>query len=115
LIEAFPDKLIDLPAPLFKNLMASLEYGIQHDISDVNILTLRAITPLSMWAYNQQANGNNIDFIKESLQKFLQELLNCLLFQHLDTNIVDAASDALLVLICSQRVGLFTRFFFTRC
>lgn len=95
--------------------MASLEFGIRHDISDVNILTLRAITPLSMWAYNQQTNGISIDFIKDALQKFLQELLNCLLFQHLDTNIVDAASDALLVLICSQRVSPFTLIFFYMC
>jgi hypothetical protein len=111
LIEVFPDKLAGLPTPLFENLMASLEYGIRHDISDVNILTLHAIRPLSMWAYTQQANGISIDFIKEALQKFLQELLNCLLFQHLDTHIVDAASDALLMLICSQKVSACVIFF----
>lgn len=103
MIEVFPDKLSGLPTPLFLNLMASLEYGIRHDITDVNILTLHAITPLTMWSFQQQSNGASIDFLKESLQKFLQELLNCLLFQHLDSNIVDAASDALLALICSQR------------
>jgi hypothetical protein len=104
MIEVFPDKLSGLPTPLFNNLMASLEYGIQHDISDVNILTLRAIAPLGKWAFNQQANNGNIEFMKEALHKFLQQLLNCLLFQHLDTNIVDAASDALLSLVCIQRV-----------
>ncbi|KAI9483543.1 MAG: armadillo-type protein [Benjaminiella poitrasii] len=103
LIELFPDKLSGLPAPLFNNLMASLEYGIRHDIPDVNILTLQAIAPLTIWAYHQQLQGITIDFLKEAFQKFLQELLNCLLFQHLDTNIIDAASDALLALICIQR------------
>ncbi|EPB86259.1 hypothetical protein HMPREF1544_06987 [Mucor circinelloides 1006PhL] len=103
LIEVFPDKLSGLPTPLFLNLMASLEYGIRHDITDVNILTLHAVTPLTMWSFQQTANGVPTDFLKESLQKFLQELLNCLLFQHLDSNIIDAASDALLALICSQR------------
>ncbi|KAI8646967.1 armadillo-type protein [Parasitella parasitica] len=98
LIEVFPDKLSGLPTPLFLNLMASLEYGIRHDISDVNILTLHAITPLTLWSFQHSA-----DFLKEPLQKFLQELLNCLLFQHLDSNIVDAAADALLALICVQR------------
>lgn len=104
MIEVFPDKLSGLPTPLFNNLMASLEYGIRHDISDVNILTLHAIAPLCMWAYRQQNNGGNIEFLKEALQKFLQSLLDCLLFQHLDTNVIDAASDALLALVCTQRV-----------
>lgn len=104
MIEVFPDKLSGLPTPLFNNLMASLEYGIRHDISDVNILTLHAIAPLCMWAYRQQNNGGNIEFLKEAFQKFLQSLLDCLLFQHLDTNVIDAASDALLALVCTQRV-----------
>lgn len=109
MIELFPDKLSGLPTPLFNNLMASLEYGIKHDISDVNILTLHAIAPVTIYAFNLSANGVNIDFLRSALQNFLQELLNCLLFQHLDTNIVDAASDALLALICVQRVStLFT-------
>jgi hypothetical protein len=110
LIELFPDKLAGLPTPLFNNLMASLEYGIRHDISDVNILTLHAIAPLALWLYNQHMNGMNINFIKESIQKFLQELLNCLLFQHLDTTVVDAASDALLGLICIQKVVIYNTF-----
>lgn len=105
MIEVFPEKLSGLPTPLFNNLMASLEYGIRHDISDVNILTLHAIAPLCIWAYQQQSNGGNIEFLKEALQKFLQALLDCLLFQHLDTNVIDAASDALLALICTQRVN----------
>jgi hypothetical protein len=104
MIEVFPDKLSGLPIPLVNNLMASLEYGIKHDISDVNILTLHAIAPLSIWAFHQQSASGNIEFLKGALQKFLQELLDCLLFQHLDTNVVDAASDALLALICTQRV-----------
>lgn len=92
--------------------MASLEYGIRHDISDVTILTLHAIAPLTLWLYNQRVNGMNIDFMKEAIHKFLQELLNCLLFKHLDTNVVDAASDALLGLICLQKVKRKAKLFF---
>ncbi|OBZ88181.1 Exportin-4 [Choanephora cucurbitarum] len=99
LIETFPEKLSGLPAPLFNNLMASLEYGVRHDIPDVNILTLRAITPLTIWVFEHQQQA----LMKDNLQKFLQELLNCLLFQHLDTNTIDAATNALLALICVQR------------
>ena len=100
MIETFPEKLSGLPAPLFNNLMASLEYGVRHDIPDVNILTLRAITPLTIWVFEHQQQA----LMKDNLQKFLQELLNCLLFQHLDTNTIDAATNALLALICAQRV-----------
>ncbi|KAI8889382.1 hypothetical protein K501DRAFT_320347 [Backusella circina FSU 941] len=103
LIEVFPDKLVGLPEPLFNNLIASLEYGIRHDISDVNISTLHAVTPLSMWVYNNQQQQANIDVLKPALEKLLTALLNSLLFQHLDTNVIDAASDALLPLILTQR------------
>jgi len=34
--------------------MASLEYGIGHDITDVNILSFQAIAPLALWAYTQE-------------------------------------------------------------
>lgn len=108
LIEVFPEKLAGLPEPLFNNLIASLEYGIKHDISDVNIATLRAVTPLSMWAYNQQLAGANIDLFKPALEQLLTELLKSLLFQHLDTNVIDAASDALLALILTQRVNIYS-------
>ncbi|KAG1159659.1 hypothetical protein G6F37_004686 [Rhizopus arrhizus] len=103
LIEIFPDKLSGLPTALFDNLMASLQYGIQHDIPEINILSLRAVTPLTVWAMNQQMNGGNIEFLKASLQKFLEILLNNLLFQHLDTSVLEPSSEALLVLIYVQR------------
>ena len=104
MIEVFPDKLSGISTPLFDNLMASLEFGIRHDISDINILTLHAITPLTLWSYHQRANGGNVEFVQKAQSKFLQEMLDCLLFQHLDAHIVDAASDALLALICTQKV-----------
>lgn len=86
--------------------MASLQYGIQHDIPEINILSLRAVTPLTVWAMNQQMNRGNIEFLKASLQKFLEILLNNLLFQHLDTSVLEPSSEALLVLIYVQRVML---------
>ena len=33
--------------------MASLEFGVGHDIADVNILALQAVAPLALWAHNQ--------------------------------------------------------------
>jgi len=42
-----------VPTELFNNLMGSLEYGIGHDITDVNILSFQAIAPLASWAYTQ--------------------------------------------------------------
>ncbi|CAO3672042.1 unnamed protein product [Umbelopsis vinacea] len=79
LIEFFPDKLNVIPASLFSNLMASLEYGIGHDITDVNILSFQAIAPLALWAYTQD----------------LQQVF--------DPRLLDAASAALFPLICACR------------
>lgn len=108
LIETFPDRLSALTPSLYDNLMNSLEYGIQHVISDVNILALHAITPLTLWAYNQQQNGADIRFLIPALKKFLDCLIELLLFSDLDLNIVDAAADALLALICIQRGSYMT-------
>ncbi|KAI8985067.1 armadillo-type protein [Pilobolus umbonatus] len=106
LIETFPDKLPALPQSLYDNLMNSLEYGIQHVISDVNILALHAITPLTLWAYEQQRSGGDIRFLVPALEKFLKCLVELLLFSEINMNIIDAASDALLALICIQK-GLY--------
>lgn len=84
--------------------MGSLQFGIQHDIPEINILTLRAVTPLTVWAMHQQMNGTNIEFLKPSLQKFLETLMHNLLFEHLDTSVLESSADALLVLMCVQRV-----------
>ncbi|KAI8973333.1 armadillo-type protein [Mycotypha africana] len=103
LVEMCPDKLLSnvLPPALFNNIMASLEYGIGHDISDINILTLHAIAPLTLYCIQHQQSTQSL--LKQHLEKLLQQLLNLLLFQHLDTNIIDAASEALLGLICVQK------------
>ncbi|KAI8377732.1 armadillo-type protein [Radiomyces spectabilis] len=103
LIEIFPDKLAGLPSELFNNLIASLEFGLRHDIDDIKILTLHAIAPLAMWTHKQGLDHANVDFIKPALSKFLSELLNLLCFQHVDMNIMDAAGDALVSLICVQK------------
>ncbi|CAO3592648.1 unnamed protein product [Absidia cylindrospora] len=102
LIEQFPDKLTGLPAPLFDNLIASLEFGIGHAIADINILTLQAVAPLGIWATQQKYNQGINDSVKRALSKLLGELLNVLLFLHLDASVVNAASDALLALICAD-------------
>ncbi|KAI9022740.1 armadillo-type protein [Phycomyces nitens] len=104
LIEVFPDKLTSLPIDLFNNLMASLEFGIGHDIADINILALHAVAPLALWAHvQQQSNHGNLGLLQQALSKFLGQLLKVLLFEHLDGQVVDAATEALLALICSQR------------
>ncbi|KAL1930141.1 hypothetical protein VTP01DRAFT_1295 [Rhizomucor pusillus] len=107
LIEFFPDKLAGLPADLFNNLMASLDFGINHAINDVNILALQAIAPLALWTHNQMLSNVNVDFLKPALDRFLQQLIDILLFRSLDTSVVNAASEALLCLICAERETYF--------
>ncbi|KAI9318087.1 armadillo-type protein [Dichotomocladium elegans] len=104
LIEFFPDKLVGLPTDLFNNLMASLEFGVGHDIVDVSILALQAVAPLALWAHHQMlSHASNIDFLKPAFNKFLEQLIRLLLFDNLDSSVVDAASEALLFLICAER------------
>ena len=123
LIEFFPDKLIGLPADLFNNLIASLGFGVAHDIVDVSILALQAVAPLALWAHNQILANNtskcwslillkcslwfalvNVEFVRPALNKFLEQVVKLLLFDNLDSSVVDAASEALLSLICAERV-----------
>ncbi|KAI9271756.1 armadillo-type protein [Phascolomyces articulosus] len=103
LIEFFPDKLAALPQDLFNNLMASLEFGVGHDIADVNVLALQAVAPLALWAHNQMLANSNVDFLKPALRKFLEQLIKLLLFENLDSSVVDGAAEALLSLICAER------------
>ncbi|KAH8550240.1 armadillo-type protein [Umbelopsis sp. PMI_123] len=103
LIEFFPDKLNAIPAGLFNNLMTSLEYGIGHDITDVNILSFQAIAPLALWAYTQELQQVPIDFLKPSLEKFLHLNLELLLFKDFDPRLLDASAASLLPLIYSCR------------
>ncbi|CDS07016.1 hypothetical protein LRAMOSA09539 [Lichtheimia ramosa] len=105
LIEFFPDKLIGLPTDLFNNLIASLGFGVAHDIVDVSILALQAVAPLALWAHNQVLanNASNVEFLRPALNKFLEQVVKLLLFDNLDSSVVDAASEALLSLICAER------------
>ncbi|KAM3588533.1 hypothetical protein VKS41_000976 [Umbelopsis sp. WA50703] len=103
LVSYFPDKLSGIPPSLLNNLLGSLEYGIGHDITDVNVVSFQAIAPLASWAYTQNLHHVPIDFLKPSLEKFLHLQLQLLLFKEFDTRILDAASTALLPLICVCR------------
>jgi hypothetical protein len=118
--------------------MASLEYGIGHDITDVNILSFQAISPLALWAYTQEVQQGKswdhvasmrirmdfgqksddfsvlspipapIDFLKPSLEKFLHLNLELLLFKDFDPRLLDAASASLFPLICCCRSSYLT-------
>ncbi|RUS28630.1 hypothetical protein BC938DRAFT_481650 [Jimgerdemannia flammicorona] len=108
LVEFFPDKLVGLPVPLFDNLMDSLEFGIDHDIGDVSRLTLQAISPLALWSHNEEVRmgPEAVKHLQGPLNKFLQNIVQLLLFKDFDSDLTDAASEALLSLICSQNVRL---------
>ncbi|RUS18080.1 LOW QUALITY PROTEIN: hypothetical protein BC937DRAFT_89166 [Endogone sp. FLAS-F59071] len=104
LVEFFPDKLVGLPSLLFDNLMASLEFGIDHDIGEVSRLTLQAISPLALWSHNEEVRrgSDTVKHLQGPLNKFLQNIVELLLFKDFDSDLTEAASEALLSLICSQ-------------
>lgn len=47
----------------------------------------------------------NVEFLRPALNKFLEQVVKLLLFDNLDSSVVDAASEALLSLICAERVS----------
>lgn len=47
---------------------------------------------------------DNVEFVRPALNKFLEQVVKLLLFDNLDSSVVDAASEALLSLICAERV-----------
>ncbi|KAI8070967.1 armadillo-type protein [Gongronella butleri] len=96
LITRFPDKLPELPASLMDSLMSSLEYGLRHPITEINLLTLHAVVPLATWMLQHQGN---LDMLRARMDALLGVLLQMLLFQQLEPSIVYMASDALLGLL----------------
>ncbi|ORX55719.1 hypothetical protein DM01DRAFT_1345196 [Hesseltinella vesiculosa] len=98
LIVRFPDKLPTLPTTLMENLMSSLDYGIRHAVQEINMLTLHAVVPLAHWVL-QHPGQAHVNLLRTCMERFLGELLNVLLFQHLESAIIYLASDALLGLV----------------
>lgn len=125
LVESYPERLVELPNDLLNNLMASLKYGIDHNVLEVSHLTFQAIIALALYTYNSSlrhpttttttttatttsnSNTSNLNDYQACLQPHLDEFLKLtfeqLLFKKLDVELVDVAGSCVLALVCARQ------------
>ena len=86
--------------------MASLQFGIEQDITDVARSTTQAIAPLAIWYFNEGvAKGHDaVRKLDEPLNKFLQNILELLVFKDFASELIETMGEALMALICARRV-----------
>ncbi|KAG0369922.1 armadillo-type protein [Gamsiella multidivaricata] len=105
LVESYPGSLIELPNDLLNNLMASLKFGIDHNILEVSHLTFQAITALALYACNATFRNSTeyVAGLRIHLDQFLKLTFEQLLFKKLDMELVDVAGSCVLALVCARQ------------
>ncbi|KAF9106574.1 Exportin-4 [Mortierella sp. GBA35] len=105
LVESYPGRLVELPGDLLNNLMASLKFGIDHNILEVSHLTFQAITAMALYACNASLH-HSADYLaglRPHLDEFLKLTFEQLLFKRLDMELVDVAGSCVLALVCARQ------------
>ncbi|KAF9437381.1 Exportin-4 [Entomortierella beljakovae] len=105
LVESYPGRLVELPESLLVNLMASLKFGIDHNILEVSHLTFQAIASLALYTYNTSLRNPTeyLARLKPHLDEFLRLTFEQLLFKRLDIELVDIAGSCVLALVCARQ------------
>ncbi|KAF9935848.1 Exportin-4 [Modicella reniformis] len=105
LIESYPGRLVELPSDLLNNLMASLKYGIDHNVLEVSHLTFQAIIALALYTCNASFRNSNEYPVRlqPHLDEFLKLTFEQLLFKKLDIELVDVAGSCVLTLVCARQ------------
>eukprot|EP00842_Homolaphlyctis_polyrhiza_P004406 jgi/Hompol1/4967/HPOL_004083-RA len=128
LVEYFPDRLSRLPADLLTNLVNSLVYGLNQPASSLGTLALRAMESMALFSWSehlQLTNSNNGTPTSATaatpaptpaptstshaipmtyqLDLLLHQTLICVLYRPFDSNLINAASDAIFTLIIARK------------
>jgi hypothetical protein len=105
LVESYPGRLVELPGDLLNNLMASLKFGIDHNILEVSHLTFQAITAMALYACNASLHhpAEYLAGLRPHLDEFLKLTFEQLLFKKLDMELVDVAGSCVLSLVCARQ------------
>ncbi|KAF9940935.1 Exportin-4 [Mortierella alpina] len=105
LVESYPGRLVELPESLLHNLMASLKFGVDHNILEVSHLTFQAITAMAIYACNASLHNpaEVVAGLRPHLDEFLKMTFEQLLFKRLDMELVDAAGSCVLALVCARQ------------
>ncbi|KAG0209723.1 Exportin-4 [Mortierella sp. GBA30] len=105
LVESYPGRLVELPEGLLHNLMASLKFGVDHNILEVSHLTFQAITAMAIYATNASLHNPNeyVAGLRPHVDEFLKLTFEQLLFKKLDMELVDPAGSCVLALVCARQ------------
>ncbi|KNA21595.1 hypothetical protein SOVF_041800 [Spinacia oleracea] len=112
MLEVYPEMVSQLNVEALAHIIATLDFGLRHQDSEVIHMCLRALKALASFHYKEiiagsvglgsHASGvnNSGENVQEGiLSRFLPSLLQLLLFEDYSTDLVSAAADALFPLI----------------
>ncbi|XP_020678770.1 exportin-4 [Dendrobium catenatum] len=116
MLEVYPEKVVLLTKEAFAQVIASLDFGIQHQDLDAVDMCLRAINALASFLYRDKtvgreglvartvdSKGSNGELQENISSHFLRLLLQLVLFEDFRVDLTGSAADALLPLIlCEQ-------------
>ncbi|TPX33725.1 hypothetical protein SmJEL517_g03402 [Synchytrium microbalum] len=102
LVQYFPERLIQLPAPLLSSLVKSLIYGFDATEYEIARSAFEAAMTLAIWSRKPEAiQDPALVYIQPHLDSLLSEILQCLLFKEFDPDLIESAGEAFFVLtIC---------------
>eukprot|EP01116_Phalansterium_solitarium_P013083 TRINITY_DN299_c0_g4_i1.p1 TRINITY_DN299_c0_g4~~TRINITY_DN299_c0_g4_i1.p1 ORF type:complete len:1128 (-),score=390.95 TRINITY_DN299_c0_g4_i1:363-3746(-) len=109
MFEDCPYKLAVLPPELFKNLLTSVEYGVNHHDVDIARISMDALAAMARFNYTTQIETGTPGLHSQLaanppvLREVLRFVLHFVLFSDFSADLVTSASDALLPLICSEQ------------
>ncbi|KAK2170788.1 hypothetical protein NP493_1142g00027 [Ridgeia piscesae] len=98
--EVHPAKVCELPHPLLKALMESVEIALSSGGTDVIRLCLEFIASIATHIHQNNLAGS---FAHKSLEHFLQLVFHMLLLEPFDMDLLDTASPTLFCLICCHQ------------
>ncbi|XP_020259813.1 exportin-4 isoform X1 [Asparagus officinalis] len=118
MLEVYPEKVAQLSKEAFLQIIATLDFGIQHQDIDVVDMCLRAVNALASYHYKERvagkgglgahaivSQGSNGKLQESIVSHFLRLLLQLLLFEDFRMELAGSAADTLLALVlCEQEL-----------
>ncbi|CAG8506555.1 3260_t:CDS:10, partial [Acaulospora colombiana] len=80
-------------------------YGVDFIIPTINTSMLKAITPLALFAHNEERKKGRavVQYLYAPLDRLLHIVLECFLFKDFEADLLEPASETLVALICARR------------
>ncbi|KAF3452354.1 hypothetical protein FNV43_RR02787 [Rhamnella rubrinervis] len=118
LLEVYPETVAQLNSEAFSQVLATLDFGLHHQDTEIVDMCLRALRALASYHYVETSAGKvglgshatGLTYRSGNLQegilsRFLRSLLQLLLFEDYSPDLVSSAADALLpLMLCEQGV-----------